>query len=95
MDYDDLRAKALILQSRDLEIAEFHAMQLPLAVGLLALLDENKALRADAERYRFLRDDKARNVLTTPILGRVLKSGTIIGWDKGNPDAAIDRALDM
>ena len=54
IDYDDLRAKALILQSRDLEIAEFHAMQLPLAAAVLSLLDEIAALKADAERLNWL-----------------------------------------
>jgi hypothetical protein len=40
MDRDYLRDKLEILEARDLEIAEFHAMQLPLAAALRRLLDE-------------------------------------------------------
>ena len=46
--------------------------------AIAALRASAEQAEADAERYRWLRDDKSSQILARPILAKVLKSGSIV-----------------
>ena len=83
--HDDLRAKALAVQedacSYECYVRNaFRRAANPATV--LALLDENMALRKDVERYRFLRDD----------VKSAMKAAALVAGCGKSMDNAIDRA---